>query len=145
MDLGGFSLTPYGAVEATLYRLPDDAETADEGSPFALDFDAQSQTAVRTELGARTAVALGSGVTLTGRAAWVWNAERVRALTPAFQALPGTSFTVYGAEPAAHAALVDLGLHVNLAANVAANLNFAGEFSQNVTSYSGQAKIAVTW
>ncbi|MBX3579137.1 MAG: autotransporter domain-containing protein [Rhizobiaceae bacterium] len=144
LDLGGISLTPYGAAEATLYRLPAYTETSAGGSPVALAYSSQSQTSLRTELGAKAALELGS-VTLTGRAAWVWNAQNARAVTAGFAALPGTSFAVNGAAPARHAALVDLGVQAALTDSVFARLNVTGEFSQNVSSYGGQAKIGFRW
>lgn len=144
-DLGGVSLIPYGALDSTLYRLPAYTETSAAGSPFALAFGRQSEASVRTELGARSSIDVGAGLTLTGRAAWVWNAQNARTVTAAFDVLAGADFTVDGAAPARHAALVDLGIQAAITDSISAKLTFSGEFSRNVTSYAAQAKIGVRW
>ncbi|MGE0500271.1 MAG: autotransporter outer membrane beta-barrel domain-containing protein [Rhizobiaceae bacterium] len=144
LNLGGVALTPFAAAEATAYRLPGYTETSALGGPFALAYASQTETAIRTELGARTAIALGSNARLTGRAAWVWNADSARAVTAAFQALPGTSFTINGAQPARHAALLKAGVEAAFG-NVTAKLAATGEFSRNVTSFGAQAKVGFSW
>jgi len=48
-------------------------------------------------------------LTLRGRHAWAHDYDPGRAVTAAFQALPGTSFVVNGARPNADSALVSAG------------------------------------
>ncbi|MGE0500695.1 MAG: autotransporter outer membrane beta-barrel domain-containing protein, partial [Rhizobiaceae bacterium] len=144
LNLGGVALTPFAAAEATAYRLPGYTETSALGGPFALAYASQTETAIRTELGARTAITLGSNARLTGRAAWVWNADSARTVTAAFQALPGASFTINGAQPARHAALLEAGVEAAFG-NVTAKLTATGEFSRNVTSFGAQAKVGFSW
>ncbi|MGE0500015.1 MAG: autotransporter domain-containing protein [Rhizobiaceae bacterium] len=144
LNLGGVALTPFAAAEATAYRLPGYTETSALGGPFALAYASQTETAIRTELGARTAITLGSNARLTGRAAWVWNADSARTVTAAFQALPGASFTINGAQPARHAALLEAGVEAAFG-NVTAKLTATGEFSKNVTSFGAQAKVGFSW
>lgn len=143
--IGGMALTPYAAVEAAAYRLPSYTETSALGGPFALTYASQTETSVRTELGARTGFDLGTNVKLTGRAAWVWNAANARSITTAFQTLPGTTFTVNGAQPARHAALLEAGVEAGFGSNVITKLNLTGEFSSNVTSFGAQAKVGIRW
>ncbi|MGE0501822.1 MAG: autotransporter domain-containing protein [Rhizobiaceae bacterium] len=144
LNLGGVALTPFAAAEATAYRLPAYTETSALGGPLALAYASQTETAIRTELGARTAIALGSNARLTGRAAWVWNADSARTVTAAFTALPGTSFTINGAQPARHAALLEAGVEAAFG-NITAKLTATGEFSRNVTSFGAQAKVGFRW
>ncbi|MGE0501824.1 MAG: autotransporter domain-containing protein [Rhizobiaceae bacterium] len=144
LTLGGVTLTPFAAAEATAYRLPGYTETSALGGPFALAYASQTETAIRTELGARTAIALGSNARLTGRAAWVWNADSARTVTAAFQALPGASFTINGAQPARHAALLEAGVEAAFG-SVTAKVTATGEFSKNVTSFGAQAKVGFRW
>ena len=107
--VGGIGLTPYAAGQFTTFDLPAYAETVVSGSnAFALAYAAKSVTDTRSELGLRTdkSFAMANGIlTLRGRAAWAhdFNPDRVVAAT--FQALPGASFVVSGARPAADSAL----------------------------------------
>ncbi|MCJ9734700.1 autotransporter outer membrane beta-barrel domain-containing protein, partial [Bradyrhizobium sp. PRIMUS42] len=68
-------LTPYAAVQVQGFRTPSYGETAAAGSAqFALNYDARTVTAVRTELGSRIGkswhVPDGSVLDLFGKAAW---------------------------------------------------------------------------
>jgi len=58
----------------------------------------------RTELGARfdKHIALDNGaiLTLRGRAAWAYDTWSNYSMTAAFERLPGSTFTVFGATPA---------------------------------------------
>ena len=91
-------VTPYAAVQAQSFRTPDYSETAASGSAqFALNYGAQSSTATRTELGAW----LDKPRAAARRRARAARPRRLgerpgrRAdLGAAFQALPGSSFTV---------------------------------------------------
>ena len=51
----------------------------------------------------------GGLLTLTGRAAWAINGGTDRNVGAAFQSLPGTAFTIDGAEPDRNALLLDAG------------------------------------
>jgi len=141
---GATAFVPYAALQATSFHLPAYVETSSAGGPFALAHAAQSELAARTELGVRVAHDFGA-VRLTGRAAWAYNAANARAVTAAFQALPGASFTINGAAPARHALLLDAGLEASLADGLAAKLTFSGEFSRNVVSYGASAKLSYRW
>ncbi|MGD9915951.1 MAG: hypothetical protein AB7S80_17880 [Rhizobiaceae bacterium] len=77
----------------------------------------------------------------SGRAAWAWNAVNARAITAAFQALPGQTFTVNGARPARNSAPLDLGIEASFDNGLAAKLSFNGEFSRNVSSFGASARL----
>ena len=106
---GGIGLTPYAAGQVTTFMLPAYAESAVAGSnTFALSYAAKDVTATRSELGLRTdkSFAMDNGIlTLRGRAAWAHDFNTDRSVAATFQTLPGASFTVNGATPAADAAL----------------------------------------
>jgi uncharacterized protein with beta-barrel porin domain len=141
-------LTPFVAGQATTFFLPGYSETSSGSTLFALSYGSQSETPARTELGAQLehGFALGdTQVKLTGRAAWAYNARRANAVSASFQALPGSSFTVVGAQPGRNAAIVDAGAEFAFSPNVKARIGFQGEFSNSSTSYGGNAKLTLAW
>jgi outer membrane autotransporter protein len=146
LDTPVAAITPYAAVQASSYHLPAYTETG--AGLMAIAWGAQTEVAARTELGARLehVIPLGSGaIKLTGRAAWAYNAATARALSGAFAALPGQVFTVNGAAPDRHAALLDLGIEAAFDNGLAAKLSFSGEFSGNVAAYGASAKVSYRW
>ena len=80
-----------------------------------------------------------------GRAAWAHSSDNDRSVTAGFQALPGTSFTVYGASPDSDSALLDLGGELAFDNGVAASLAFQGQFGDSSQSYAGFAKLSFKW
>jgi outer membrane autotransporter protein len=142
-------VTPYAAIQATMYHLPSYEEAAVSGSDqFALAFASQTSTDVRTELGLRTekSFAVGDGMlTLRGRAAWVHDSDTSRTITPTFQSLPGSSFTVNGAEPSPDGALVSGGAEVKWRNGWSLAGEFEGEFSRTTESYAGKGIVRFAW
>ena len=142
-------LAPYVAFQGTSLRIPSYGETASGAGTFALDYDGRTATTARGELGIRLdkTVALDAGtlLKLNGRAAWAHSSDNDRSMTAAFQALPGTSFTVYGASPDRDSALLDLGAELAFDNGVAASLAFQGQFGDNSQSYAGFAKLSFKW
>ncbi|AEH85713.1 autotransporter outer membrane beta-barrel domain-containing protein [Mesorhizobium opportunistum] len=142
-------LTPYAAFQATAYRLPDYAETSAGSGDFALGYGSQTTTATRFELGLNLdkdiALQDGAKLTLSGRAAWAINGSTGRTVTATFQNLPGATFTIDGAEPDTNAALVNASATYTSGSGLFASLGFQGEFSGNVQSYAGKAKIGISW
>ena len=148
-DTSGMGLAPYVAFQGTSLRIPSYGETASGAGTFALDYDGRTATAARGELGIRLdkTVALDAGtlLKLNGRAAWAHSSDDDRSMTAAFQALPGTGFTVYGASPDRDSALLDLGAELAFDNGVAASLAFQGQFGDNSQSYAGFAKLSFKW
>jgi len=141
-----FGVTPYGAVQSTTIFQPGYSETASSGSSqFALSYASQDVTATRGELGLRFDWALTGLMTLRAKTAWAhdWNTER--AATATFQQLPGATFTVDGAEPAADALLVSAGSKLDLGHGWSLAANFDGEFSRTTESYAGRGTVRYTW
>ena len=142
-------VTPYGALQATTFRLPSYAEAAVSGSnQFALAFASQSTTNVRSELGLRgdKSYAVRDGVlTFRGRAAWAHDSNTDRAINPTFQSLPGSSFTINGARPSADGALVTAGAEMKWRNNWSLAGTFEGEFSRTTDSYAGKGTVKYAW
>jgi uncharacterized protein with beta-barrel porin domain len=62
-----------------------------------------------------------------------------------FQTLPGASFTVNGAAPAADRALVSAGVEVALFSRWMLGAKFDGEFARNAQIYAGSGVIRFAW
>jgi uncharacterized protein with beta-barrel porin domain len=142
-------VTPYVAVQPTMFYLPSYAEEAVSGSnQFALAFASQTVTNVRTELGLRSekSFALADGVlTLRGRAVRAHDSNTSRTVTPSFQSVPGSSFLVSGAEPSPNAALVSGGAEMKWPDGWSIAGVFEGEFSNTAETYAGKAVIRFAW
>jgi autotransporter-associated beta strand protein len=142
-------ITPYAALQTTSFYLPSYGETAALGSnAFALNYAAKNVTATRSELGAKFDKAMlvqGGVVTLKARTAWVhdWNTDR--SATAIFQTLPGATFTVNGAQPAANAALVSSSAEMKWHNGWSLAANIDGEFSRTTASYTGTGSVKYTW
>ena len=142
-------ITPYAAAQVTNFNLPNYSEVSlNGGGLFALNYAAQSVTDTRSELGLRTdkSYAMQNGVlTLRGRAAWAHDYDPNRAVTALFQTLPGTSFVVNGARVDADSALVSASAEMKWLSGFSIAGTFDGEFSGNVTSYSGKGVFKYSW
>lgn len=147
--LGGVALTPYAAAQVTYLDLPAYAESAVAGAgTFALAYAAKGVTAPRTELGLRgdRSFALKDGeLILRGRAAWAHDSNTERAASATFQSLPGASFVVNGARPAADAALTTAEAEWRFAGGISVGATFEGEFSDVTRSYAGKGVVRYTW
>ncbi|WP_246775239.1 autotransporter outer membrane beta-barrel domain-containing protein [Bradyrhizobium diazoefficiens] len=142
-------ITPYAAAQATNFNLPNYSELSlNGGGLFALNYASQSLTDTRSELGLRTdkSYAVQDGVlTLRGRAAWAHDYNPSRAVTALFQTLPGTSFVVNGAQADADSALLSASAEMKWLSGFSIAGTFDGEFSGNVTSYSGKGVLKYSW
>jgi uncharacterized protein with beta-barrel porin domain len=115
---------------------------------FALNYAAKDVTASRSELGLRfdKSFVVESGIlTLRGRGAWAHNFNTDRSVTPTFQALPGASFVVNGAQQAAHAALISASTEIKWRNGWSAATTFEGEFSDVTRSYAGKGVLRYAW
>ncbi|RXH08734.1 autotransporter domain-containing protein [Bradyrhizobium guangzhouense] len=142
-------ITPYAAAQVTNFNLPNYSEVSlNGGGLFALNYASQSLTDTRSELGLRTdkSYAMQNGVlTLRGRAAWAHDYNPSRAVTALFQTLPGTSFVANGARVDADSALVSASAEMKWLNGFSIAGTFDGEFSGNVTSYSGKGVFKYSW
>jgi uncharacterized protein with beta-barrel porin domain len=143
------SITPYAAAQAIRLMLPGYGETATSGTgTFALSYAARDVTATRTELGARadSRYRLRDGtLTLRGRLAWAHDYNRDVQAQATFQTLPGASFVVNGARPAADSALASAGAEMAWTNHVSLAATFEGEFSNTTQSYAGKGVARYVW
>jgi autotransporter-associated beta strand protein len=147
--IGGVGITPYAAGQFTTFDLPAYAEQVISGtSAFALAYAGKSVTDSRSELGIRTdkSFMMPDGVvTLRGRAAWAHDYNTDRSVAPTFQALPGASFVVNGAAPAADAALVTASAERKWLNGFSLAGTFEGEFSSITRSYAAKGVVRYQW
>ena len=143
------ALTPYAAAQFTTLWLPGYAETATSGaSTFALSYGAKTVTVPRSELGLRAdkSFAFASAeLTLRGRVAWAHDFDTDRDVAATFQTLPGATFVVNGAAPAADAALVTAAAEIKWTNHWAVLASFDGEFSGTTASYAGKGVVRYRW
>jgi len=142
-------VTPYAAGQFATYDLPGYAEQALVGSNlFALNYDAKTITASRSELGLRTdkSFALADSVlTLRGRFAWAHNFDTDRSIGATFQTLPGASFVVKGAAIGADSALTSVAAELSWRNGWSLAATFDGEFADVSTSYAGKGVLRYRW
>ena len=129
--------------------MPSYTETATSGSgQFALAYASQTTANIRTELGLRADTSLpmlDGALTLRGRAVWAHDGNTDRLVTATFDTLPGATFTVNGARPAADAALVSLGVELGWKNGWSLAGNFDGEFSPTTSGYAGRGVLRRVW
>ncbi|MBR0736824.1 autotransporter domain-containing protein [Bradyrhizobium liaoningense] len=142
-------VTPYAALQATMFSLPGYSEFAVAGSNvFALNYAAKDVTSTRTELGLRadnSFAAAGGLVTLRGRLAWAHDYNPDRTIGAVFQTLPGSAFVVNGAAQARDSALTTASVQMNWLNGWSASATFEGEFSNVTRSYAGKGLVRYAW
>jgi autotransporter-associated beta strand protein len=145
------TLTPYAAVQPQTFHAPSYVESASTfGSNFALNYNSQSATDTRFELGAwvdKSLVLPGNNgvVKLFGRLAWAYDWQSNPALTATFQNVPTASFAVNGAKPASNQALITAGVEWRLAQNWSLTAKFEDEFGAGSETYAATGRINYTW
>ncbi|MFC4921197.1 MULTISPECIES: autotransporter outer membrane beta-barrel domain-containing protein [Bradyrhizobium] len=142
-------LTPYAALQATMFSLPSYQEFAVVGNnTFALNYAAKDVTSTRTELGLRADKSFATAaavVTLRGRAAWAHDFNPDRTVGAVFQTLPGSAFVVNGAAQARDSALTTASVQMSWMNGWSASATFEGEFSNVARSYAGKGVVRYTW
>ncbi|MBR0829315.1 autotransporter domain-containing protein [Bradyrhizobium manausense] len=142
-------VTPYAAVQATNFNLPNYAENAVVGTnAFALGYAGKSVTDTRTELGLRSdrSFAASNGVvTLRGRVAWAHDFNPDRTIGAVFQTLPGSAFVVNGAALSRDSALTTASVEMKWMNGWSAIGTFEGEFSNVTRSYAGKGIVRYAW
>jgi uncharacterized protein with beta-barrel porin domain len=84
-------------------------------------------------------------LTLRGGAAWAHDFNTDRSAQATFQALPGASFVVNGAQPARDAALTTASAEMKFVSGISLAAAFEGEFSDVTRSYAGKGVVRYTW
>jgi outer membrane autotransporter protein len=146
----GLGFIPYAALQMVAFYTPSYNESATSGSPqFALAYNAQTTTVTRTELGAWVDdnIALNNGaiLTLRSRAAWAYDNWSGESITAAFQSLPGSSFTVFGAVPAHNSLLASGGAEISYRNGISLAGLLDTDLSKDSRTYSGFVRLRYTW
>lgn len=142
--------TPYVALRGQAFSTPAYSEVTDSGaSTFALDYDANVATSLRTEIGARgdwsTDLDEGGKVNLYASAAWAHDMRAGYDMTATFQLMPGSPFVVAGASPATDSLLATAGAEFTTAEGVALGTSVQGEVSGNALTYGATASLSYRW
>jgi uncharacterized protein with beta-barrel porin domain len=141
-------LTPYAAVQAQYFRTPSYSETDLSGGGFGLSYSAMSATDTRGELGMRLDNLNMIGdmpLILRARLGWAHDWINDPALGAAFNALPGSSFTVNGAAPPTNSGLVSGAAELRMTANWSLTAKFDGELAQTAQTYAGSGTLKYSW
>jgi uncharacterized protein with beta-barrel porin domain len=141
-------VTPYAALQAQDFHTPSYGETDLTGTGFALAYNSMNANDVRSELGARfdnLQIVNGMPMVLRGRLAWAHDWATNPAIGAAFQALPGSSFTVNGAAPPKNSALATAAAELHITANWTAMTKFDGAFGAGGQTYGGSATLKYSW
>jgi outer membrane autotransporter protein len=150
LDSSGFGLTPYAALQAQSFRTPSYSEIAASGSStFALAYNARTTTTTRTELGSWVdksyALDRDSVLSLFARAAWAHDWYSDPSVTATFLALPGSSFTEFGAPPAHNSLLASAGAQLYMRNGWSVMAKLDTETAQRSHTYIGTARLRYTW
>jgi uncharacterized protein with beta-barrel porin domain len=148
---GYVGVTPYAALQVQAFYTPSYSENAAGGSSvFALAYAAQTTTTIRTELGAwydrNLPLYNGAVLALRARTAWAHDqwAEPATAAA-AFQSLPGSNFTVFGAAPVPNSLLASGGAELRFINGFSVATWFDGEFANRSQTYTGKARLSYRW
>jgi outer membrane autotransporter protein len=149
-DSSGFGVTPYAAFQMQAFHTPSYSEIAASGSPtFALAYDARTTTATRTELGSWVdktyALDRNNALSLFGRVAWAHDWYSDPSVTAAFQSLPGSSFTEFGAAPVHDSALLSAGTQLSMRNGWSVMAKLDSEFAPRSQTYIGTGQLRYTW
>jgi uncharacterized protein with beta-barrel porin domain len=141
-------VTPYAAMQVQDFHTPSYSETDLTGGGFGLSYASLNATDTRSELGARfddLTIYYGMPVLLRGRLAWAHDWVTNPSLGAAFEALPGSSFTVNGAAPPKNSALATAAAEIHMTANWSLTAKFDGEFGSGAQTYAGTGTLRYTW
>lgn len=143
-------LTPFAAAQFVFSALPGYSERVMSGPGlFALSYAGRDAVDRRGEIGLRadtTFAVADFAITLSGGLAWAHNFETGRATaTASFQALPGASFLISGANRDRNALRSSAGAELKWKSGLALAAAFEGEFTQRSRSYGGKAVLRYTW
>jgi outer membrane autotransporter protein len=145
---GIIGVTPYAALQTQWFHTQSYNEADLTGGGLGLNVAAMSANDTRSELGARlddlTALK-GMPLMLRGRLAWAHDWVSTPALGAAFQALPGSSFTVNGAAPPANSALTSASAELSIAPAWSLRAKFDGELAPGAQTYAGTGTIKHSW
>ena len=143
-----FGVSPYAALQAQDFHTPAYGESDLTGGGFGLSYASMNATDVRTELGSRfddLMVVSDMPLILQGRLAWAHDFVGNPALSAAFESLPGTGFTVYGAPIPQNSALTSVGAELFITPRLTLLAKFDGEFAPGSQTYGGSGTLRYRW
>jgi uncharacterized protein with beta-barrel porin domain len=149
--LGAYGVTPYAAAEAIAYVAPSYRETwaPPATGAFALAYAGRTTATLRGELGARADALVASAesgdLIAFSRLAYAVQANTQRTAEAQFQALAGSTFTVFGARASTHTALATLGVEARFRQGLNASLALDGEVGDRHRSLRGSVALRQTW
>jgi T5SS/PEP-CTERM-associated repeat protein/autotransporter-associated beta strand protein len=149
--LGTYGLTPYAAAEAIAYVAPGYRESwiAPATGAFALAYAGRTTATLRGEFGARADALVAStaagDLIAFSRLAYAVQSNTQRTAEAQFQALAGSSFTVFGARASTHTALATLGVEARYRQGFAASLALDGEIGDRHRSLRGSVGLRQSW
>ena len=142
-------VTPYGALQTQWFHTPAYSETDLTGGGFGLSYNANTANDTRSELGARFddfTTWNNKPLILRGRLAWAHDWESGTGLNAAFEALPGSNFTVNGALAAARTRRSPgASAQYFFTADLSFTAKFDGEFAPSAQTYAGSGTLKYTW
>ena len=141
-------VTPYAALQAQDFHTPGFNESDLSGGGLGLSYASMNATDVRSELGARfdnPEVIAGMPLLLRARLAWAHDWVSNPSLGAAFETLPGTNFTVYGAPVPQNSALASAGAELFITPRLTLLAKFDGAFAPGSQTYTGTGTLRYTW
>jgi uncharacterized protein with beta-barrel porin domain len=143
-----FGITPYAAAQAQAFHSGAYSETDVNNLGFGLSYAAKEATDVRTELGARfdnPTLLNGTPLIIRARLAWAHDFVNTPSLGAAFQALPLSNFTVFGAPIPHDSGLASIGADWYLNRDWKLLAKFDGEFAKRSDIYAGTVALRYSW
>jgi autotransporter-associated beta strand protein len=146
--LPAFGVAPYAALQAQAFHTPNYTENDLTNGGFGLSYAPTTATDVRSELGARfdsPTLIDTMPLVLRARVAWAHDWVSDPSLNAAFQLLPGTNFTVYGAAIPQNSALASVGAQLFITSHLSVLAKFDGEFAPGSQTYAGSGTVRYAW
>ncbi len=141
-------VTPYGALQTQWFRTPAYSETDLTGGGFGLSYNANTANDTRSEFGARfdnLTAWNNKPLILRASLAWAHDWTSGTGLNAAFQALPGSAFTVNGAAVPPDSALTTASAQYFFTPDLSFTAKFAGEFAPTSQTYAGSGTLKYTF
>jgi len=136
------ALTPSLAFQGSWYDSPNFTETGVGGaSAAALAVSGRNQGQSRMELSLRADMALTPTLSGFGRVGWAAYLQRDAGMSARFAGLANSGFTLAGARPDAHAALLSGGVDWRMGAATTLTARVDAELASNSYAVNGTARI----
>jgi uncharacterized protein with beta-barrel porin domain len=141
---------PYLALQDQLVMAPAYSETASSGTDnFALSYLPHTTNVPGTDLGVRQNANIpldpNWSLDFTDRLAWKYQLDETLDARALYAKVPGSDFTVYGAQPAKSAALVGLGFALLNRSGFGMNAHLQSMIAGNSQTYEEFAGLSFVW